>query len=399
MFIFQQPGYGEVRRNRWRDVFYNGLRVGHVFGIEVRLHWLLLLLLAWSLLQGFSRLAQAGSGYLPVFLIQYVFLEVILFGSIFLHELGHCYGSWIVRGKTHYILLWPLGGLAATEGSTKSPSSELLVTLLGPAVNLVLAIPAHLLALLLTATVEIGSGLLFYCWLMLYIIYSMNYVLFFFNMLLPIFPMDAGRVLRASLSMRMPSRQATELAAIIGMVVAGSGFFILLASPDLLAYVGLGGEGFGRAILGLIFVGGFFMCLQERTLARFSDAPIYTSEMYYGGGRQYSFTSADWRKVSVLEFLAYIGRGFMVPLNAFLSVFDRRRYDRRRPTSGAQIVQMHRRHEPPQDDEPDPSTPKAKHYRRLRDLDEELREAIQDEDFKRAQDIKDKIQALKREQS
>jgi Zn-dependent protease len=149
-----------------------------------------------------------------------------VFVFVVLHELGHAVAAQRYGIPVHDILLLPIGGLARLSRMPEKPSQELVVSLAGPAVNLVL-----ILALLPFVGVGLamqvaqdGSlrlpstmtpGLLNLATFLL----MTNVTLLLFNMI-PAFPLDGGRVLRALLSMRLPSATATRLAAAIGKVFA-----------------------------------------------------------------------------------------------------------------------------------------------------------------------------------
>ncbi len=147
-----------------------------------------------------------------------------LFGSVLLHELGHALVARRYGINTRAITLYPFGGIAALEAEPEAPEAELAIALAGPAVNMVLALAALPLALLglpgagFFASINLGMGL--------------------FN-LVPAFPMDGGRVLRAWWSRRAGALEATRGALKISRAFAWA-FAIggLFVSPSL-ALVGL----------------------------------------------------------------------------------------------------------------------------------------------------------------
>jgi len=167
----------------------NAISIGSVFGIPIRLHISLLIVVA--LLSIFS-----GAGLLAILI-----LAVGIFGSVALHELGHSVVARAKGGYIHEIVLYPFGGAAKISNIPKRPLDEILVALAGPAVSLVLA--------LLFSQIE---------WLAF--LGYLNGMLFFFN-ILPVFPMDGGRVLRAALTLKKGRLEATRIAATVGKYFCG----------------------------------------------------------------------------------------------------------------------------------------------------------------------------------
>lgn len=185
-----------------------------IAGIPLRLHWSFLALVA-----GFAVYALLRGG--PGALFATGLLSAGLFGSVVLHELGHALAARRYGIETAHITLYPFGGIAAIQGQPEDPAEEVVIAIAGPAVNFALAALFGLLwamsgGLLLTALI------------------GMNLVMGLFN-LIPAFPMDGGRVLRALLARRMGFVPASLLAIRIGRVFAW-GF---LAAGLLLPHVGL----------------------------------------------------------------------------------------------------------------------------------------------------------------
>ena len=179
------------------------LKIGRFAGIDTFVHWTFVLLLAWA---GWAAWDGAGSGV--AVLLGTVFL-VGVFASVLLHELGHALVARRYGVRTRNILLTPIGGIANLEGMPRDPKAELAVALAGPAVNVVLAAA---LGMVLLVTGWSGFGLL-------QPLLFANVSLALFN-LLPAFPMDGGRALRADLAMGIGSRRATAVAVGLGKVVA-----------------------------------------------------------------------------------------------------------------------------------------------------------------------------------
>jgi Zn-dependent protease len=187
-------------------------RVGRIAGIDVYVHFTFLLLIAWI---GFSH--YAAHGRLGEAAIGVLFI-LALFGIIVLHELGHALAARRYGITTRDITLLPIGGVARLERMPDKPWQELVVALAGPAVNVVIAASIYVGLRLgpgldgLEQSARIGGSLLNQ-------LFWINVSLAAFN-LLPAFPMDGGRVLRALLAMRMDYVRATKAAAAIGQAMA-----------------------------------------------------------------------------------------------------------------------------------------------------------------------------------
>jgi Zn-dependent protease/predicted transcriptional regulator len=187
-------------------------RIARVAGIDVYLHATFLILLAWVGLSHYlarHSLGDAANGLL--------FIST-LFGVVVLHELGHALAARRYGIRTRDITLLPIGGVARLERMPEDPRQELVVALAGPAVNVVLAI--LLLAVLVPAAAlrNFGDVPLVGGHFLSKLVW-VNVTLAVFN-LIPAFPMDGGRVLRALLAMRMEYVRATEIAARIGQGLA-----------------------------------------------------------------------------------------------------------------------------------------------------------------------------------
>ncbi|WP_171475197.1 M50 family metallopeptidase [Frigoriglobus tundricola] len=147
-------------------------------------------------------------------------LVFAVFGCVALHEVGHALAAAAYGIRTRDITLYPIGGIASLERMPEKPLQEVIVTLAGPAVNLVIAgglllgLLAADMAFVFTEATEPSFVNVFVAELIF-----ANAVLFLFN-LLPCFPMDGGRVLRALLSIRTTRLRATEIAVQVGTVVA-----------------------------------------------------------------------------------------------------------------------------------------------------------------------------------
>lgn len=215
--------------------------IGTVAGIRIRMHLLFLIYavaqVLWSINSNFF-----GPGYTSLAM-------AALFGVVLLHEFGHCLACRNVGGEANEILLWPLGGLASCNPPDHW-KPHLITTLGGPAVNVIIA-PITSLALwaagrpgtILFNPFEI-SGVFFELtswWLVaLWLLHAMNLVILAFNILLPIFPLDGGRVAHALIWRQVGRRRATEIATIVGLASsAGLAVFALVADTTLLLGVAI----------------------------------------------------------------------------------------------------------------------------------------------------------------
>lgn len=202
------------------------LTVGYVYGTAVRIHVTFLLFLAWIWVAYYQQ-GGAGAAWEGVAFVALLFLCVLL------HEFGHIFAARRYGVKTPEVTLWPFGGMARLERIPEKPSEELVVALAGPAVNVVIA-------LVLVAFLGGATGLENLANIenphvsLVAKLAAANIFLVVFN-LIPAFPMDGGRVLRALLAMRMGYAQATQTAASIGQALAiGFGILGILGNPMLI---------------------------------------------------------------------------------------------------------------------------------------------------------------------
>ncbi len=285
----EQQNEPATRRWAWK--------IGRILGIDIYIHATFVLLLGWV---AFSHIA-GGVGAMSRGLA----LVVAVFGIVVLHELGHALVAKRFGVRTRDITLLPIGGVARLERMPEKPIEELLVAAAGPAVNVVLA-------LLLWAVLEItgtstsptgigvvgGSFLTKLMWV--------NVSLAAFN-LLPAFPMDGGRVVRAGLALRMDYVRATEIAARLGQGMALLfGVLGLFFSPMLLfiaLFVWMGAQqestvvGLKRALSGVPI--GSAMVTEFRVLSP-SDQLSSAAELIVAGF-QHDFPVVDGtRLVGVL---------------------------------------------------------------------------------------------------
>ncbi len=229
------------------------LYIGKISGIKIFIHWTFALLIAWIVYND----VKAGLGTTEI--LWSIAFVLSIFVCVTLHELGHSLTAQRYHIKTRDITLLPIGGVASLEGIPEKPKEELLITLAGPLVNVAIA-------LLLLPFVHWGetseafqglgtvSGQSFIMSLL-----SVNITLAVFNMI-PAFPMDGGRVLRALLSYKMGRVKATRIAAGIGQAIA-VGFVILgfLGNPFLVfigVFIFMGARGEEKHVKNRAFING-----------------------------------------------------------------------------------------------------------------------------------------------
>lgn len=185
-------------------------------GIPVRLHWTFALIFLWVGYLGIREgLDPRGMA------VQFV-LVIALFACVVLHEFGHAFAARRYGIRTRDIILYPIGGVARLDRFPDKPVQELVVAIAGPLVNVAIFLVLLVVQILFLkgATVEEETGMVAMDWHnLVYILSWMNVVLAGFN-LLPAFPMDGGRVLRALVAMRRGRVDATRIAVITGRVVA-----------------------------------------------------------------------------------------------------------------------------------------------------------------------------------
>src|SRR5215831_4867973 len=202
------------------------VNIGTIAGTAVRIHITFLLFLVWIWVASYVSGGAAAAWSGLVFML-------LLFLCVLLHEFGHIFTARAFGVATPDVTLLPIGGVARLERIPEKPSEEFLVAIAGPLVNVAIAIvliavaPTHLnvahFAAMESPKVSMIDRLA-----------EVNLFLAVFNMI-PAFPMDGGRVLRALLATRLGHLRATEIAASIGQLVAfGLGFLGLFGNPLLI---------------------------------------------------------------------------------------------------------------------------------------------------------------------
>src|SRR5215468_3151377 len=206
------------------------LNIGAIAGTAVRVHVTFLLFLGWifaaSWITGGPEAAWQGLVFL-----------VLLFACVVAHEFGHIFTARAFGVSTPDVTLLPIGGVARLERIPEEPYEEFLVAIAGPLVNVAIAA-----SLIILAGAHVNAGDLYAVesphTSMIDRLAAVNLFLAIFNMI-PAFPMDGGRVLRAILAARMGYVRATEIAAFIGQGFAFALGFIGLFFNPLLIFIAI----------------------------------------------------------------------------------------------------------------------------------------------------------------
>ena len=200
--------------------------IGSIAGTAIRLHVTFLLFLVWIFFASYASGGAEAAWYSLAFML-------LLFACVVAHEFGHIFMAKRFGVTTPTVTLLPIGGVAQLERIPEKPWEEFLVAIAGPAVNVVIALALVLffgasldtkhLAGMDNASIPLQDRLA-----------VVNLFLVVFN-LIPAFPMDGGRVLRAALASRLGYTRATEIAATIGQFTAFLlGFLGLFGNPLLI---------------------------------------------------------------------------------------------------------------------------------------------------------------------
>jgi Zn-dependent protease len=202
--------------------------IGRVAGTEIKVHLTFLLLLAYLAFRAYQQAGSEGAIAASVMLLA-------LFACVLLHEFGHIFMARRFGVRTPDVILLPIGGVARLERIPTEPRQEFLIAIAGPLVTLAIAIVLFAALALDGTPPRLG-------WLgedesLLDFLYRANVLLLGFN-LIPAFPMDGGRVLRAALASRLGMVRGTRLAANLGQALAAvGGLYGLMSGQPLLALV------------------------------------------------------------------------------------------------------------------------------------------------------------------
>ncbi|HSG70566.1 MAG TPA: site-2 protease family protein, partial [Planctomycetaceae bacterium] len=269
-----------------------------VSGIGVFVHWTFLLLIGWIIL------AHVSAGERTAVIVEGVLLVLTLFACVVLHELGHALMARRFGVKTRDITLFPIGGVARLDRIPEVPFHEFLVAIAGPAVNVVIAGVLFIVLELLGSLDELsqiqvvgGSFLTKLMWV--------NVALVVFN-LIPAFPMDGGRMLRALLATRMSRVKATNIAASIGQgiaivfAIAGvmiPGMFMLLFIA-MFVYLGAQGEAQATEIREAFRGARVRDAMAKHFLTLNESDPLESVVREMAAGHQKDFPVTDGREIT-----------------------------------------------------------------------------------------------------
>lgn len=269
------------------------IKLGQIFGIDIKVHLTFLLILVWGAL-------NYGGSAGPLYGIV---VTLALFALVLLHELGHSLAALGYGIPVKDITLLPIGGVARLERMPEKPLHELVVALAGPAVNVILAIGllpvVVLLAVLQGTPLSIAMltqpGLLG----LLAFLLTANVSLAVFNMI-PAFPLDGGRVLRAILGFFMNYQQATQAAVAVGRTLAiGLGLFAVYNGPISLLLIAVfiffvgGQEGQAVAIRNILRNARVAQALTNGAVALSPNATVGQVATLMMNSRQADFAVLD----------------------------------------------------------------------------------------------------------
>jgi len=206
-------------------------RIGRIAGTDIKVHVTFLLIVGLWAARGYEEGGPSGAlaGALAL---------LALFACILLHEFGHILMAGRLGVRTPDVILLPIGGVARLERIPDEPRQELLIALAGPAVTLAIIVVLYL-AMLATgipaSEIRLDPEAAFLGQLT-----AVNISLLVFN-LIPAFPMDGGRVLRALLASRLGLVRGTRIAASLGqmLAVAGGGYGLLVINEPFLVLIAL----------------------------------------------------------------------------------------------------------------------------------------------------------------
>jgi len=269
------------------------IKLGRIFGIDIKVHLTFLLILVWGAL---NYGGSAGPLYGVV-------VTLALFTLVLLHELGHSLAAIGYGIPVKDITLLPIGGVARLERMPEKPLHELVVALAGPAVNVILAMVLLPIVAVLAVMqgVPLSAGMLMQPGLLglLVFLLTANVSLAVFNMI-PAFPLDGGRVLRAILGFFVDYQQATQAAVTVGRILAiGLGLLAVFTGQISLALIAMfiffvgGQEGQAVAARGILRRARVAQALTNNAVALSPEATVGQVASLMMSSRQADFAVLD----------------------------------------------------------------------------------------------------------
>jgi stage IV sporulation protein FB len=244
--------------------------IGRIGGTEVKVHLTFVLFLIWWAVGGYQEGGTTGA-------FAAAFWLLAVFGCILLHEFGHITMARRFGVRTPDVILLPIGGVARLERIPDEPKQELLIALAGPAVTAAIAVILY--AILRLTGNDAGLGDLSPTRPFLSLLMNVNVYLLLFN-LIPAFPMDGGRVLRALLASRMGIVRGTRVAAMLGQVLAVLGGLYAVTAGHPLAvlvafFVFLGATAEAEAVE--TRAAGDGLQVSQMMVTEFRTVPVYAT--------------------------------------------------------------------------------------------------------------------------
>jgi Zn-dependent protease len=253
-----------------------------IFGIPVRMHWFLLIIILGRIVQGWSQAGVWGLEWMTITM-------VILLISILFHELAHCWMGIRLGGHAESIMLWPLGGLATID-HTGRPAEQIKISGIGPISSFVLG---GICAGILLATGapwswsylnpwdnwwprELAAGVgetMFYVRGFLLHAVRLNLLLGLFNLVIPAYPLDGGQVVFSFLALRYDRVRAAQLLSTISMPIG----------------IALGVWGIAQEEFNLILIGAWILIEAFRLRVLVRTGELEQHPAFGGGGREFEY--------------------------------------------------------------------------------------------------------------
>lgn len=276
-------------------IFANTWKVATIKDIPIKIHWsfwLLLLFVSYTAYSNGLSLLQS---------ISFVGFFLITFLCVILHEYGHALTARRFGIKTEDIIISPIGGLARLQNMPEKPFQEFSIAIAGPLVNLVIGIILSLILWISVGDVfpstngsELNDPIEFVKYINL-----VNFALFLFN-LIPAFPMDGGRILRALLSVKLGRNVATKVSSLVGkgfaIIFIGIGIFygnITLSIIGLFIFL-MAGQEYSQTKIQSVLKGIVADKIMRTTFTRLHLSDTYTTVIQkYQANNEHNFLVFD----------------------------------------------------------------------------------------------------------